>query len=99
MAGIAENPQIGVVLRVAALRDASAGVRHGASALKWNTHGAKQGNSRGSAVAADSSGMRGAGWSGIATAVGAGAVAALTAGLVCVRSRRRGGTQTTRGSA
>ena len=59
MAGIAENPQIGVVLRVAALRDASAGVRHGASALKWNTHGAKQGNSRGSAVAADSSGCAG----------------------------------------
>ncbi|WP_405389771.1 VWA domain-containing protein [Streptomyces sp. NBC_01102] len=99
-AEIAENPRIGVVLRVAVLGDALAGPQHGAPVLAKNDGGAKQGNSRDPAVAADSSGTGGAGWTGIATAAGAGAAAALIAGLVFVRSRRRrAGTQTTRGSA
>ncbi|MGW4235058.1 hypothetical protein ACWEF9_38350, partial [Streptomyces sp. NPDC004980] len=82
------------------LGDALAGPQHGAPVPAKNSGGAKQGNSRDSAVAADSSGTGGAGWTGIATAAGAGAAAALVAGLVFVRSRRRrAGTQTTRGSA
>ncbi|MFD4030556.1 hypothetical protein ACFWVP_08460 [Streptomyces sp. NPDC058637] len=94
------DPRIGVVLRVAVLGEAPAGPQQGAPVPAMDDGRAEQGNSRDSTVAADSSGTGGAGWTGIATAAGAGAAAALIAGLVFVRSRRRGaGTQTTRGSA
>ncbi|MFJ7942929.1 hypothetical protein ACIQ6K_04530 [Streptomyces sp. NPDC096354] len=97
-AGIAENPQIGVVLRVPVLGDERAGPERGAPVLgKEADNGAdKKGNSP---SAADSDGTGGAGWTGIAAAAGAGAVVVVIAGLVFVRSRRRAATQTTRGSA
>ncbi|MFJ8861006.1 VWA domain-containing protein [Streptomyces sp. NPDC102451] len=98
-AEIAENPRIGVVLRVAVLGDELAGPEHGAPALVKKPAGTKAGNDGDTPGAADSGGARGAGWTGIAAAGGAGAVAALAAGLLLVRSRRRAGTRTTRGSA
>ncbi|WP_409374976.1 hypothetical protein, partial [Streptomyces griseolus] len=61
--------------------------------------GTQRGKSGVSTGAADSGGTGGAGWTGIATAGATGAAVALIAGLVVVRSRRRSGTQTTRGSA
>lgn len=98
-AEIAENPRIGVVLRVAVLGDALAGPQHGAPASTRKSGDTKADDGGKSPVAADSSGSGGAGWTGIATAAGAGAAVALIAGLVCVRSRRRPGRRTTRGSA
>ncbi|WP_405668582.1 VWA domain-containing protein [Streptomyces sp. NBC_01166] len=98
-AEIAENPRIGVVLRVAVLGDELAGPEHGAPALAQKPGGTKAGNDGSAAGAADSGGTGGAGWTGIAAAVGAGAAVALTAGFLLVRGRRRAGTQTTRGSA
>ncbi|MFD9540365.1 VWA domain-containing protein [Streptomyces sp. NPDC060022] len=98
-AEIAESPRIGVVLRVAVLGDALAGPQHGAPASTRKSGDSKADDSGKSPVAADSSGSGGAGWTGIATVAGAGAVVALIAGLVCVRSRRRPGWRTTRGSA
>ncbi|MFC8227537.1 VWA domain-containing protein [Streptomyces sp. NPDC057287] len=92
-AEIAENPRIGVVLRVAVLGDELAGPQHGARAR------AESGDPGNPAGAADSGGGGGAGWTGIATAAGAGAVVVAISGLLLVRSRRRAGTQTTRGSA
>ncbi|MEV5156996.1 VWA domain-containing protein [Streptomyces sp. NPDC053728] len=92
-AEIAENPRIGVVLRVAVIGDELSGPRHGAPAR------AAAGQDGGTTGAADSGSTGGAGWSGIAVASGAGAVVALIAGLLLVRSRRRASTQTTRGSA
>lgn len=98
-AEIAENPRIGVVLRVAVLGDELAGPQHGAPAMKPGAGTNKKADKQGdSAVAADSDGAGGAGWTGIAAAGGAGAVMAVIAGLVFVRSRRRT-TRTTRGSA
>ncbi|MER5356696.1 hypothetical protein [Streptomyces sp. NPDC002785] len=93
-ADIAENPQIGVVLRVSVLGDELAGPEHHASAVAEKTD--KKGNS---ISAEDSSGTGGAGWTGIGAAAGAGAVVVVIAGLVFVRGRRRRATQTTRGSA
>ncbi|MFI5744589.1 VWA domain-containing protein [Streptomyces sp. NPDC051644] len=93
-ADIAENPQIGVVLRVSVLGDELAGPEHHASAVAKKAD--KKGNSNG---AEDSSGTGGAGWTGIAAAAGAGAVVVVIAGLVFVRGRRGRATQTTRGSA
>lgn len=98
-AEIAENPRIGVVLRVAVLGDALAGPQHGAPALTGKSGDTKVDDDGKTSVAADSSGAGGAGWTGIATAAGAGAVVALIAGLAFVRSRRRPGGRTTRGSA
>ncbi|MFF3055156.1 VWA domain-containing protein [Streptomyces sp. NPDC057909] len=97
-AEIAENPQIGVVLRLSVLGDERAGPEHGAAVLGKKTDNGpdKRGNST---AAADSDGTGGAGWTGIAAAAGAGAVVVVIAGLVFVRSRRRVATQTTRGSA
>lgn len=94
-----ENLRIGVVLRVAVLGDAFAGPQHGAPVSTRRTGDTKADDGGKSPVAADSSGSGGAGWTGIATAAGAGAVVALIAGLVFVRSRRRPGRRTTRGSA
>ncbi|MFD9500816.1 VWA domain-containing protein [Streptomyces sp. NPDC060035] len=98
-AEIAENPRIGVVLRVAVLGDVLAGPQHGAPVLARKSGDTKVDDDGKSPVAADSSGTGGAGWTGIATAAAAGAVVALIAGLVFVRSRRRPGGRTTRGSA
>ncbi|MFJ8753809.1 VWA domain-containing protein [Streptomyces sp. NPDC102441] len=98
-AEIAENPRIGVVLRVAVLGDELAGPEHGAEALAGKPGGTKAGNDGSTAGAADSGGTGGAGWTGIAAAGGAGAVVALIAVFLLVRSRRGAGTQTTRGSA
>ncbi|MGW0782328.1 hypothetical protein [Streptomyces sp. NPDC002913] len=96
-AGIAGNPRIGVVLRVAVLGDELTGPRHGASVREERPGGT--GHDGKTAVAADTGGTGGAGWTGIAIAAGAGAAAVPAAGLVLVRRRRRAGTQTTRGSA
>ncbi|MFF0287662.1 VWA domain-containing protein [Streptomyces sp. NPDC005262] len=97
-AEIAENPRIGVVLRVSVLGDERAGPEHGAPVLgkKTGNEADKRGNSP---AAADSDGAGGAGWTGIVAAAGAGAVVVVIAGLVFVRSRRRAATETTRGSA
>ncbi|MFJ8978994.1 VWA domain-containing protein [Streptomyces sp. NPDC102282] len=92
-AEIAENPRIGVVLRVVVLGDELAGPQHGAAVR------AESGDHGNTAGAADSGDGGGAGWTGIATAAGAGAVVLSAAGLLLVRSRRRAGKQTTRGSA
>ncbi|MFF3791435.1 VWA domain-containing protein [Streptomyces sp. NPDC001981] len=97
-AEIAENPQVGVVLRVSVLRDERAGPEHGAPVVGKNAD--NEADKRGkSPSAADSGGGGGAGWTGIAAAAGAGAVVVVIAALVFVRSRRRSATQTTRGSA
>ncbi|WP_420803066.1 vWA domain-containing protein [Streptomyces pratensis] len=98
-AEIAENPRIGVVLRLAVLGDELAGPQHGAPALTEKPGGARTGNGGNTPGAADSSGTGGAGWTGIAAAAGAVAVIALAAGFLLARSRRRAGTQKTRGSA
>ncbi|MEU1487893.1 VWA domain-containing protein [Streptomyces sp. NPDC005752] len=97
-AEIAENPRIGVVLRVAVLGEELSGPEHGAPALEEGPSGTEAGKDGDTEGAADSGGPGGAGWTGIAAA-GAGAVAVLTAGILLVRRRRRTGTQTTRGSA
>ncbi|MFC8234053.1 VWA domain-containing protein [Streptomyces sp. NPDC057284] len=97
-AEIAENPQVGVVLRVSVLGDERVGPEHGAPVVGKNAD--NEADKRGkSPSAADSDGRGGAGWTGIAAAAGAGAVVVVIAALVFVRSRRRSATQTTRGSA
>ncbi|MGW7370210.1 hypothetical protein ACWGI8_44050 [Streptomyces sp. NPDC054841] len=95
-AELAENPQIGVVLRVAVLGDEKAGPQHDAPVLAKKTD-----NEGDSATRADSGGTGGAGWTGTATAATAGGAAVLIAGLglVLVRARRRAAMETTRGSA
>lgn len=119
-AEIAENPQIGVVLRVAVLGDELAGPEHGAPALAGEGGGGRGdadkngtdkngagGNDAGgntdkkgsTAVAGDSGGAGGAGWTGIAVAAGAGALVMAAGGLLFVRGRRRAAMGTTRGSA
>ncbi|MBM7437902.1 Ca-activated chloride channel family protein [Streptomyces sp. HB132] len=98
-AEIAENPRIGVVLRVAVLGEELAGPEHGASVLAEKPGGTEVGEDGDTEGAADSGGPGGAGWTGIAAAAGVGAVAVPTVGVLLVRSRRRTGTQTTRGSA
>ncbi|MET9655876.1 VWA domain-containing protein [Streptomyces sp. NPDC006510] len=105
-ADIAENPQIGVVLRVSVLGDELAGPEHNAPAAAEET-GRKAGRTadekadkKGNSIRVeDSGGTGGAGWTGIAAAAGAGAVVVVIAGLVFVRGRRGRAAQTTRGSA
>ncbi|MHC3460550.1 vWA domain-containing protein [Streptomyces flavovirens] len=99
VAEIAENPRIGMVLRVAVVGDELAGPQHGAPAVTRPPGERKPGKGGDSVAAADSGGAGGAGWTGIATAGAAGALVALIAGLVVVRGRRRSGGRTTRGSA
>nr|WP_187285396.1 VWA domain-containing protein [Streptomyces sp. or43] len=91
-AEIAENPRIGMVLRVSVLGDERAGPEHGAPAVKEDKAGD-------STASADSGGAGGAGWTGIAAAAGAAVMAALVAVFVYVRSRRGSAARTTRGSA
>lgn len=93
-AEIAQNPQIGLVLRVSVLGDERAGPEHGAPLAE-----ADKGKSGDSMASADSSGAGGAGWTGIAAAAGAAVMAALVAVFVYVRSRRGAAARTTRGSA
>ncbi|MFK4224554.1 VWA domain-containing protein [Streptomyces sp. NPDC019890] len=82
-AEIAENPQIGVLLRVAVLGDELSGPQHDAPPL------AKKGDKQGdSAAREDSTAAAGAGWSGTATAAAAGGAVVLIAGLVLVLVRR-----------
>ncbi|MCX4824409.1 VWA domain-containing protein [Streptomyces sp. NBC_01142] len=93
-AEIAENPQIGVVLRVAVIGDELAGPQHDAPAL------AKKADNKGdSAARADSEAAAGAGWSGTATAAAVGGAVIVIAGLVLVLVRRRSGTGPARGPA
>ncbi|MFE9813849.1 VWA domain-containing protein [Streptomyces sp. NPDC005773] len=97
-AEIAENPQIGLVLRVSVLGDERAGPEHGAPVAKREA--ARDEDKPGDSIAsADSSGAGGAGWTGIAAAAGAAVMAALVAVFVYVRSRRGAAARTTRGSA
>ncbi|MEW2068826.1 VWA domain-containing protein [Streptomyces sp. NPDC007346] len=108
-AEIAENPRIGVVLRVAVLGDELAGPEHGAPVRAAKSGGgtgsgpAGEGenvdNKGNSTAAGDSSGAGGAGWTGIAVAAGAGALVSVAGGALFVRSRRRAAMRTTRGSA
>ncbi|NED08410.1 VWA domain-containing protein [Streptomyces sp. SID6648] len=86
-AEIAENPRIGVVLRVAVLGDELAGPEHGAPVLAREGEGEnadKRGNPAG---AGDSGGAGGAGWTGIAAAAGAGALVVAAGGFLLVRRR------------
>ncbi|WP_406100195.1 vWA domain-containing protein [Streptomyces sp. NBC_01013] len=101
-AEIAENPQIGLVLRVSVLGDERAGPEHGApAAAKKSSGGAAQdADKKGDSIAsADSGGAGGAGWTGIAAAAGAAVMAVLVAVFVYVRSRRGAAARTTRGSS
>lgn len=94
-AEIAENPQIGLVLRVSVLGEERAGPEHGAPATEAPGGDGKHD----STASADSGGAGGAGWTGIAAAAGAAVMAALVAVFVYVRSRRGAAARTTRGSA
>lgn len=100
-AEIAENPQIGLVLRVSVLGEERTGPEHGAPVAEGRGGEAVQdGDKTGDSIAsADSGGAGGAGWTGIAAAAGAAVMAALVAVFVYVRSRRGAAARTTRGSA
>ncbi|MET7616293.1 VWA domain-containing protein [Streptomyces sp. NPDC005408] len=82
-AEIAENPQIGVVLRVAVMGDELSGPQHDAPSPAKKAD--KQGDS---AAREDSEAAAGAGWSGTATAAAAGCAVVLIVGLVLVLVRR-----------
>ncbi|MFK0101259.1 VWA domain-containing protein [Streptomyces sp. NPDC091040] len=106
-AEIAENPEIGVVLRVAVLGEERSGPGRDAPAVT-GPEGGKTGGAEGagadkrgdSAAAADSGGAGGAGWAVVAAAgAGAAAMAAVLAVFVYVRGRRRAAVRMTRGSA
>ncbi|WP_328866285.1 vWA domain-containing protein [Streptomyces sp. NBC_00304] len=104
-AEIAENPQIGLVLRVSVLGAARTGPQHGAPVAAGS--GDSGGKSTGgdadkkgeSTASADSGGAGGAGWTGIAAAAGAAVMAVLIAVFVYVRNRRGAAARSTRGSA
>ncbi|MFJ5849145.1 VWA domain-containing protein [Streptomyces sp. NPDC092903] len=104
-AEIAENPRIGLVLRVSVLGAERTGPQHGApvAAGPGGGTGEATGNDphrKGeSAASADSGGAGGAGWTGIAAAAGAAVMAVLIAVFVYVRNRRGAAARTTRGSA
>ncbi|WNI26942.1 VWA domain-containing protein [Streptomyces sp. ITFR-16] len=109
-AEIAENPQIGVVLRVSVLGEERAGPQYGAPAAGkpgGSAHGGaddnaddKAGDKDDSLAAADSGGAGGAGWTVIAAAgAGAAVMAAVLAVFVYVRGRRGAAARMTRGSA
>lgn len=112
-AEIAENPQIGLVLRVSVLGAERTGPQHGApvragsdgSPDKGSDKGTGQGtgkdadNRDDSTASADNGGAGGAGWTGIAAAAGAAVMAVLIAVFVYVRNRRGAAARTTRGSA
>ncbi|MBT2490552.1 VWA domain-containing protein [Streptomyces sp. ISL-96] len=81
-ARFAENPAIGVLLRVDVVGDELAGPQHDAPVLAKSDTAAR----------ADSTGAGGAGWTGTATAAAAGGAVVLAAGTgfaVCAAMRRR----------
>ncbi|MGW1293309.1 hypothetical protein [Streptomyces sp. NPDC002533] len=88
-AEIAENPRIGVVLRVAVLGDEPAGPERGAPVLDRDGEGKNRDKRGNAAVAGDSGGAGGAGWTGIAAAAGAGALVVAAGGFLLVRRRGR----------
>ncbi len=104
-AEIAENPRIGLVLRVSVLGAERTGPQHGAPVVAGSGGGSgkatgKDADKKGESTAsADSGGAGGAGWTGIAAAAGAAVMAVLIAVFVCVRNRRGAAARTTRGSA
>ncbi|MEU2247603.1 VWA domain-containing protein [Streptomyces sp. NPDC019224] len=106
-AEIAENPEIGVVLRVAVLGEERAGPGRDAPPVAGKPDGNADGeqgsgaDKRGdSSVSADSGGTGGAGWAVVAAAgAGAAAMAVVLAVFVYVRGRRRAAARMTRGSA
>ncbi|MGW2472233.1 vWA domain-containing protein [Streptomyces sp. NPDC001665] len=103
-AEIAENPEVGVVLRVAVLGEERSGPGRDAPAVTGSagrkTGDAEADKGRDSAAAADSGGAGGAGWAVVAAAgAGAAAMAAILAVFVYVRGRRGAAALMTRGSA
>ncbi|MET9519640.1 hypothetical protein [Streptomyces sp. NPDC002994] len=100
-ATFAENPAIGVVLRVDVVGDELAGPQHDAPVLVTSDNKADNDGDR--AVRADSTGAGGAGWTGTATAVAAGGAVVLAAGLgfavFAAMRRRAAAKETTRGGA
>lgn len=98
-AEIAENPRIGVVLRVSVLGRELAGPQQGAPALSKDTSrpGAAGNSTADSAAHADSGVTGGAGWAVTAAAVGGGIVVIVLV-AVLVRGRRRAAARNTRGS-
>ena len=97
-AEIAENPRIGVVLRVAVLGDERSGPQHDAPLVKGQG-GAAPAKSVDSVTRADSAAAAGAGWTGTATAAVAGGAIVVIAGIVLFAARRRTTVNTTRGGA
>lgn len=100
-AEIAENPQIGLVLRVSVPGAERTGPQHGAPARAGSGSAAGKDADKkdDSTASADSGGAGGAGWTGIAAAAGAAVMAVLVAVFVYVRNRRGAAARTTRGSA
>lgn len=106
-AEIAENPRIGVVLRVSVLGDERTGPQYGAPAVAGQPDGSADGGPEDNAdkkgdstAAADSGGTGGAGWAVIAAAgAGAAVMAMVLAVFVYVRGRRAAAVRMTRGSA
>ncbi|MFD5068877.1 VWA domain-containing protein [Streptomyces sp. NPDC058369] len=101
-AEIAENPEIGVVLRVAVLGEERTGPGDGAPTVAEKPGGNAGGaDKRGdSAASADSGDAGGAGWAVVAAAgAGAAAMAVVLAVFVYVRGRRGAAARMTRGSA
>jgi Ca-activated chloride channel family protein len=97
-AEIAENPRIGVVLRVAVLGDERSGPQHDAPLVKGRG-GAAPAEAGDAATRADSPAAGGAGWTGTATAAVAGGAIVVIAGIVLFAVRRRTAGNTTRGGA
>ncbi|WUS97986.1 VWA domain-containing protein [Streptomyces sp. NBC_00708] len=101
-AEIAENPEIGVVLRVAVLGEERTGPGDDAPTVAEKPGGNADGaDNRGdSAASADSGDAGGAGWAVVAAAgAGAAAMAVVLAVFVYVRGRRGAAARMTRGSA
>ncbi|WP_240799064.1 VWA domain-containing protein [Streptomyces sp. A0958] len=106
-AEIAENPEIGMVLRVAVLGEERSGPGHDAPAVAGKPGGSGHGKKGAgadktgdSSAAADSGGAGGAGWAVVAAAgAGAAAMAVVLAVFVYVRGRRGAVARMTRGSA
>jgi Ca-activated chloride channel family protein len=92
-ARIAENPQIGVVLRVAVLGDERSGPQHDAPLVKTEAGGTADGAGKAGAQA------DGAGWSGAAIAAAVGAGGVVIAALALLAARRRTAGNRTRGGA
>ncbi|MEU8887349.1 hypothetical protein [Streptomyces sp. NPDC048442] len=97
-AEVAENPRVGVVLRVAVLGDARSGPQYDAPLVKGRAAPAPSPAGE-SVTRADSPGAGGAGWSGTAIAAVAGGTVVVVAGAVLLAVRRRTSANTTRGGS